>query len=35
MTEGGLLHWKIQKIKYGNGPPADYSQVCYLKSNAD
>jgi len=27
MTEGGLLHWKIQKIKYGNGPPADYSQV--------
>jgi len=27
MTEGGLLHWKIQKIKYGNGPPADYSQI--------
>lgn len=27
MTEGGLLYWKVQKIKYGNGPPADYSQI--------
>jgi len=26
MTEGGLLYWKVQKIKY-SGPVADYSQV--------